>query len=90
MTDERWQRRPDVAWAGDHERVVAARTSPPDADGPRILEGAAAWVWLALSRADTAPDLARLAQADGAPEGALADIAMALTHLRSAGLAQSE
>lgn len=51
MTDlaASWRRRNDVAWIGNHTRVIAARTSPPDKDGPRILEGAAAMVWLGLA-----------------------------------------
>lgn len=44
-----WRIRADVAWIGDEARVIAARTSPPDIDGPRILEGAASWVWLGLA-----------------------------------------
>jgi hypothetical protein len=52
-----WRRRPDVAWSGDDARVVAATTSPPDADGPRILQGAAAGVWVALAAPRTYAEL---------------------------------
>lgn len=46
---DEWRIRSDIAWVGDEDRVIAAHTSPPDVDGPRILEGAASWVWLRLS-----------------------------------------
>lgn len=55
---DRWRRRADVAWIGDQDRVIAARTSPPDKDGPRILEGAAAGVWLSLAEPHSHADLA--------------------------------
>lgn len=60
MTDvaSTWRRRSDVAWIGDEARVIAAHTSPPDPDGPRILEGAAARVWLQLSAPQTAAHIA--------------------------------
>jgi hypothetical protein len=60
MTDAvvAWCRHPDVAWTADDVRVIAARTSPPDIDGPRILEGAAASVWLRLSKPQTHAELA--------------------------------
>ncbi len=55
MTDPfvEWRIRSDVAWVGDDARVIAAHTSPPEADGPRILEGAASWVWLRLASHET-------------------------------------
>jgi hypothetical protein len=57
MVAGRWRRCPDVAWIGDAARVVAAGTSPPDSDGPRILEGAAAGVWVGLSAPQTFAEL---------------------------------
>ncbi|MFL6090399.1 MAG: PqqD family protein [Aeromicrobium sp.] len=86
MTQQHWRRGPDVAWTGDAERVIAARTSPPDPDGPRVLEGSAAWVWLALSEPATAEQLVALALGDGAPETAQADVGAALASLNTAGL----
>jgi hypothetical protein len=74
-----WRRRADVAWIGDDTRVIAARTSPPDQDGPRILEGAAALVWLGLEEPHTA---AELAAESGQPQ--LVD--QTLTALADAGL----
>jgi len=74
-----WRRRPDVAWTGDHARVIAARTSPPDADGPRILEGAAAGVWLELAEPRTRAELA-------ADAGVHDVVELALTALSDAGL----
>jgi hypothetical protein len=53
-----WRRCGDVAWIGDEARVIAARTSPPDLDGPRILEGAAAGVWLSLADPHSHTELA--------------------------------
>lgn len=86
---ERWLRESDVAWTGDDRRVIAARTSPPDPDGPRVLEGAAAWVWMALAEPTTAEELATLALTEGAPASARDDVVTALTDLRRAGLAHS-
>jgi hypothetical protein len=74
-----WRRRPDVAWIGDDSRVVAARTSPPDLDGPRILQGAAAGVWVGLSSPRTHAGLV-----DEYGESDL--IEQALTALAGAGL----
>lgn len=85
---ERWERVPDTAWVGDTHRVIAARTSPPDADGPRVLEGAAAWVWVALDEPAAAAELATRAVSEGAPDTARVDVATALESLRSAGLAR--
>jgi hypothetical protein len=64
-TSRAWRRHPDVAWIGDDIRVVAARTSPPDGDGPRILEGAAAWIWMRLEVPQTE---SRLAEESGHPD----------------------
>jgi hypothetical protein len=47
-----------VAWIGDEDRVIAARTSPADADGPRILQGITAWVWVRLAEPTDVSDLA--------------------------------
>jgi len=77
-----WRRRPDVAWTGDEVRVIAARTSPPDIDGPRILEGAAAAVWLRLGEPRTQ---AQLATEAGRPEV----IEQAMSALSDAGLIES-
>ncbi len=67
-----------MAWVGDEVRVIAAHTSPPDADGPRILEGAVSWVWLRLAGHETE------ALIDVAAEQAL--INLALTALADAAL----
>lgn len=72
-----WRRRDDVAWTGDELRVIAARTSPLDADGPRILEGAAAWVWLELSEPRTEAELAALTGKPALIEQSLASLAAA-------------
>lgn len=68
---DEWRIRSDVAWVGDEVRVIAAHTSPPDADGPRILEGAASWVWLHLSGQEVR------ALVDEAAEQALIPLALA-------------
>ncbi|MDR7086175.1 hypothetical protein J2X11_001014 [Aeromicrobium panaciterrae] len=65
-----WRIRSDVAWVGDEVRVIAAHTSPPDADGPRILEGATSWVWLRLSAQEV------VALGDGVAEQALINLAL--------------
>ena len=77
-----WRRRPDVAWIGDHSRVIAARTSPPDVDGPRILEGAAASAWLELSEPRTQAEL-------NAETGQPDVVERALRALSDAGLIES-
>jgi hypothetical protein len=74
-----WRRRADVAWIGDDTRVVAARTSPPDKDGPRILEGAAALVWLGLEEPRTAVEI-------GAESGQPQLVEQSLRALSDAGL----
>ena len=74
-----WRRRDDVAWIGDETRVIAARTSPPDLDGPRILEGAAAGVWLTLADPHSHAELAAEA---GRPD----HVEQALKALSDAGL----
>lgn len=74
-----WRRREDIAWIGDDDRVVAAATAPPDVDGPRILEGAAAWVWWHLAEPRTARELA-----DGSAPAVFVE--QALAALGSAGL----
>jgi hypothetical protein len=79
VTGHAWRRAADVAWLGDEARVVAARTSPPDADGPRILEGAAAWLWACLSEPLTEQ---QLAEESGQP----AFVRAALEALQKAGL----
>lgn len=81
MTDatSAWHRRSDVAWIGDEARVIAARTSRPDRDGPRILEGAAASLWLQLAGPQTAAQLI-------AQFGHAELIDQALTALSDAGL----
>jgi hypothetical protein len=86
MTEPRWRRLPDAAWTGDERRIVAARTSPPDPEGPRILEGAAAWVWLALDGPVTSDEVAARIAADGDPATAADDVRRALADLESAGL----
>lgn len=74
-----WRRRSDVGWIGDAIRIIAARTSPPDDDGPRILAGAAAWVWLSLNEPQTQSQLA----ANGGPPDL---VEQALRSLADAGL----
>jgi hypothetical protein len=82
VTSDAWRRRPHVAWTGNDVRVIAARTSPPDIDGPRILEGAAATVWLCLSEPRTRAELTAEA---GQPDV----VDQALMALSNAGLIES-
>jgi hypothetical protein len=88
MTESRWHRRPDVAWSGDEQRIVAARTSPPDPEGPRILEGAAARIWLTLDEPATAEALAARVASDVDPATVRGDIAQMLADLHGAGLVE--
>jgi len=76
-----WRRCGDVAWIGDESRVIAARTSPPDLDGPRILEGAAALVWLGLEGPRTAAEI-------GAESGQPQLVEQSLRALFDAGLVE--
>ncbi len=71
----RWQRCDDVAWIGDESRVIAARTSQRVDDGPRVLEGAAAWVWAQLTTAVAVDEIAVSADHVPVVEAALGALA---------------
>lgn len=90
VRERQWRQSPDVAWTGNSSRVIASRTAALDRAGPTILEGAAAWIWLAIGHPITTSELVGLAiDATGAdPDRVQIDTAHVLAELNEAGLVE--